>query len=368
MKEKINALSEDLEILIDYHTNPMVLSDLNGKILAINKKLTTVFGKTKDELIGSLGFDHIGKHVVKNRKKAIEKVVKTKKPFIFEDKDYGRYWKTEIIPIFNKDGNIVKLATYIEDITEKKESEEKFSTLFENSNDAIFIHDLEGNILDANRKSLDIFGYSKQDLLLLNIRDLHPTSVRKKSESAFKRILKYRNVKFEIDFKKKNGDIFPTEVSSSIFKFNGKNIIQGIVRDITERKEILSKLSDSEEKFRMLSDQSLMGIGIIQGDKIIYANDAITKIIEYSKKELFRMGSKILSDIIHPYDLSFVSEQLKRKLSGKKEVVNRYNCRIITKNNNLKWLEIFSKTIIFEGKYADLITFVDITEIKTAEE
>ena len=153
MKEKKNASSEDLDILIDNSSNPMVLSDLNGKILAINTKLATVLGKPKEELIGAIGFDHIGKHVVKPRRKAIEQVLKTKKPIIFEDMDKGRWWKTEVKPVFNKDADIVKLATYIEDITKKKESEEKFSTLFQNSNDAIFIHDLEGNILDINKKS-----------------------------------------------------------------------------------------------------------------------------------------------------------------------------------------------------------------------
>ena len=58
---------------------------------------------------------------------------KSKKPVIFYDKDRGKNWKTEVKPIFNKDGNIVKLATYIMDITEKKGSEEKFSAIFQNS-------------------------------------------------------------------------------------------------------------------------------------------------------------------------------------------------------------------------------------------
>ena len=60
---------------------------------------------------------------MKNRKKAILTVVKTKKPYSFEDKDYGRWWLTEIQPIFDKDRNVVKLATYIKDITKNKEIE-----------------------------------------------------------------------------------------------------------------------------------------------------------------------------------------------------------------------------------------------------
>jgi len=86
------------------------------------------------------------------------------------DQERGRWWKGIFQPIFDKEGNVVKLAYYIQDITEKKEAEETFGALFQNSNDAIFIHDLEGNILDVNRKTLVIFGYSKKDILLGVIR------------------------------------------------------------------------------------------------------------------------------------------------------------------------------------------------------
>ena len=77
MSKKRYASSDNLEILIDYHPNPMVLSDINGAILAINSKLAAVLDKPKDEIIGTSGFLLIGKKVVATRKKSIEIVVKT---------------------------------------------------------------------------------------------------------------------------------------------------------------------------------------------------------------------------------------------------------------------------------------------------
>ena len=56
MTKKRFATSDDLETLIDFHPNPMALSDINGIILAINSKLAKVLGKPKDELIGKSGF------------------------------------------------------------------------------------------------------------------------------------------------------------------------------------------------------------------------------------------------------------------------------------------------------------------------
>jgi PAS domain S-box-containing protein len=117
-----------------------------------------------------------------------------------------------------------------------RESEEKYHNLFQHSNDAIFIHDLSGRIIDINQKVLDLFGYIKQEILALNISDLHPSVVHTKSKLAFDMITQSGSVNFEIDFKKKNGDIFPAEVSSSLFEASGQSYIQGIVRDISEQK------------------------------------------------------------------------------------------------------------------------------------
>jgi len=142
MKPKTKQSFEALNLLIDNHPDAMVISDLNGNILAINETEAGI-----------------------SRRKIIEKVIKTKKQMELIDQERGRWWKGIFQPIFDKEGNVVKLAYYIQDITEKKEAEETFGALFQNSNDAIFIHDLEGNILDVNRKTLVIFGYSKKDIL-----------------------------------------------------------------------------------------------------------------------------------------------------------------------------------------------------------
>jgi PAS domain S-box-containing protein len=116
-----------------------------------------------------------------------------------------------------------------------RESEEKYHNLFQQSNDAIFIHDLSGRIIDTNQKVLDLFGYTYQEILSLNISDLHPPTVLSKSKLAFDTISRFGSVSFEIDFKKKNGDIFPAEVSSGVFEASGQIYIQGIVRDISEQ-------------------------------------------------------------------------------------------------------------------------------------
>lgn len=130
-----------------------------------------------------------------------------------------------------------------------KQSEEKYRNLFDHSNDGIIIHDLEGKIIDVNQRALDQFGYSKSEFLTLSIQDLHPPQALKASKAAFETISQHGFVRFEIDFKKESGDLFPAEVSSSLFKVGGEPVIQGIVRDITQRKQAQQALKESQEGF-----------------------------------------------------------------------------------------------------------------------
>ena len=71
-------------------------------------------------LSATSGYDNVETPAAKRRKKVIEKVIKTKKPMELVDNERGRWWKAIFQPIFNKEGNVVKIAYYIQDITENK--------------------------------------------------------------------------------------------------------------------------------------------------------------------------------------------------------------------------------------------------------
>gem|GEM_PF-3862029 len=126
----------------------------------------------------------------------------------------------------------------IEDITDRvyadrviKENEEKYGNLFHHSNDGIFIHDLQGNIIDINQRVLDQFGYTRAEILSMRVQDLHPPEVLDKAKWAFENVLSRGYVTFETTFKRKNGAIFTADVSSSLFNLNDTKVVQGIVRE-----------------------------------------------------------------------------------------------------------------------------------------
>jgi len=170
----------------------------------------------------------------------------------------------------DKEGAILFYKGIVVDITDRiktdrvlKDNEEKYRHLFHHSNDAIFIHDVQGNILEVNRRVLDQFGYTRNELLSLTVQDLHPAEVLEKAHWAFKTILEKGFVNFETTFKRKNGACFIADVSSSLFNLNETQVIQGIVRDITSRRKAAKERKRLETQLQQA--QKMEAIGTLAG-------------------------------------------------------------------------------------------------------
>jgi PAS domain S-box-containing protein len=129
------------------------------------------------------------------------------------------------------------------------------------------------------------------------------------------------------------------------------------------------KLKESEEKFRIISDQSLMGVVIYQDYLVKYVNKAAADIFERSV-ETFLSYTQFnqLESLFHTDDVDFIREQVQKKQFGEKGYVTNYAFRFIPQLGKLKWIEVFSKTITYKGKPADLVTLIDISERIKAEE
>ncbi len=136
----------------------------------------------------------------------------------------------------------------------------------------------------------------------------------------------------------------------------------------TAFRQCKEQLKENEEKFRLISEQSFLGIAIIQDGMPIYFNKAAIDIGEYPFEELAQWSLEQFMAAIHPDDRAFVGEQAKRKLSGDAQVIPSYSFRVITKTGKTKWLEIYSKTVCFQGKNADLVTLIDVTDRRKSQE
>ena len=129
----------------------------------------------------------------------------------------------------------------IEILNELKEREEKFRRLFEQSNDAIILRTLDGNIIDVNMSSCKMLGYSKEELLKMSTLDFQPKSKQYRETKGMELVKTNGEGIIETYFEKSDGEVISVEVSSRIID-EKTGIVQSIARDISKQKNTELKL------------------------------------------------------------------------------------------------------------------------------
>ncbi len=284
------------------------------------------------------------------------------------------YFSVSHNPIRNADGNIIGVAVYSQNITERKRavialqnSEEQLRATLESTADGILAVDNNGKVVKTNRRFAELWHIpqslidSGDDNKLLNFvvdQLFEPESFIKKVQSL------YGSSETDIDtLNFKDGRVFE-RYSSPMFV---ENSIIGRVwsfRDITERKQAEQALRASESKFRAVSDTSAAAIFIYQGEKFVYWNPASLSITGYSDSDFKELR---FWDIIHPDFKDMMKERGLARQRGE-QVPSRYEFKLVTKTGDVLWLDYAAGVIQFEGKPAALGVAFDITERKKAEE
>ena len=160
-------------------------------------------------------------------------------------------------------------------------SEKRYALLFNNSNDTIVLHDLDGDVLDVNEPALEWLGYTRDEFLALNLGDLFAPESTAETDAAFERLQRDGSVHAELRFKRKNGSVVTAEVSSSLFEMEGKTVVQGMARDISERKRAERERMALEQ--HMQRTQKLESLGIMAGGIAHDFNNLLTGIMGYAQ-------------------------------------------------------------------------------------
>ena len=189
-----------------------------------------------------------------------------------------------------------------------REGEEKYRTLFDESRDAIYITSREGKFLDINRALLDLFGYSREEMIArLDVREIYVNpGERDKFQQEIEKKGSVRD--YEVKFRKKNGTEMDCLLTGTIRRSNDGIILgyQGIIRDVTEIKRIERLRDDVHRMMRHDLKSPLIGIMGLAG--LLLKSDNLT---DKQRKEISmiqELGERMLGFIDRTRDLFQMEE------------------------------------------------------------
>jgi diguanylate cyclase (GGDEF)-like protein/PAS domain S-box-containing protein len=283
-------------------------------------------------------------------------------------------FEVSLRPVRDENGDIFAGMVMWQDITERKraetalrDSEARYRQLFENANDIIYVHDLEGRYISINQAAERIFGYTREEAMALNIKDVAAPEHLPLVMRNFERKLagEAHQTVYEVDCIRKDGTIATLEVNSSLVHKDGVPVaVQGIARDITDRKAAQEEIRKSEERYRDLFENAndLIYTHDLQGN-FTSLNRAGELITGYSREEALTMN---LSQVVAPEFLTAAREMTARKVAGEKP--STYELEIIAKSGERVLLELSTRLIFADGKPVGIQGIArDITARRHAE-
>jgi len=384
-EEQYKNLNQELETVLDIIPGILFCKDRNGVVTRTNQGFAESLNLNKEDIIGKTAFDLFPKDQAEVFQRDDLEVINTGKPKlnIEESADFpnGTIWAiTNKIPYYNKEGEINGIIGLSVDITERKkieqelkESEEKFRTISDQSLVGIVIAQ-DGIIKYVNKQMETLSGYSMEEMKNWKagefLKIIHPEYTKLVAEQSRKKQMGLNGVIDQYQFKgiKKSGEHIWIDDYSKTITYERNPAVLSIMIDITEKKEAERNLKESEEKFRGITEQSLMGIQILQNNSVQYVNQRTADLFGYSVEEILNWPPGGFLRTIHPDDKEMVVDHARKRQAGLKDNINHYQYRAIKKDGDTIWLEVYAKQITYRGKPADLGTVIDITDKKLAEE
>ncbi|HEU4608325.1 MAG TPA: PAS domain S-box protein, partial [Chitinophagaceae bacterium] len=272
----------------------------------------------------------------------------------------------------------LKFEGTVQDVTERvlaaagiRDSEEKRKLIMNAALDAIVCIDMEGLVTFWNPQAEKIFGWREEEVLgKLLSQFIIPEKHREANDQGVLRYSKTGNGNrintiLELSAVRKSGDEFPIELTVMPIQQEHDEFFCAFIRDITDRKEFLQRIQESEEKYRNLFDNSPIPKWIydLESLQILEVNHAATKHYGYTK-EAFK--GKNLRDLRPAEDIVLLEKTIRNTSTTGKIQFGQW--RHLKANGELIHVEVVGNIIPFKGKEAMLIAIMDITDRKQALE
>lgn len=369
VENKIRTAEENLKNTFNLSPSIICKANINtGYFIEGNNAVTRLLGYSVEEFISKPLVDFIHPD---DRQRTIDEIamqLKGKEVTFFENrylcKDGSYKWMDWRGNIADKNGIVTAIAS---DISERKlteiqltESEEKYRTMIETSNDLIWMLDHKGNFTFINAHTENATGYLLNDL---KGKSFHPLVVEDELpflNEVVTKTLTGESISYEMSLKTVYGNTLILAVNTAPLSANGEvQAIFSFARDITQQKEAERLLKESEKRFKALHNASFGGIAIHDMGIILDCNQGFSTITGYTIEELIGMDGLLC---IAEDSRKVVQQNIVASYEKAYEVVG------LRKNGEEFPLRLEAKMIPYEGKDMRVVEFRDITEQKQAEE
>jgi two-component system, cell cycle sensor histidine kinase and response regulator CckA len=246
----------------------------------------------------------------------------------------------------------------------------RLATVVSDSNDAVIMHDLDGKILAWNRGAKETYGYTEDEALGKNVREIVAEADREAAVNLIQKIKKGDIVKsFELRRVTKDGRILDVWLTTTLLTDEkGKPVaIATTERDITERKQAEEMLKNSEENYRNIFENAIEGIFQSTPDgRYISINPAFAGIAGFgSPQDMINITDNIQKLYVHSEDRTKLIE-----LFNDRDFVNNHEVAIRRKDGAIIWISMNVRAVKDESGNITLLegTITDITERKEAED
>lgn len=255
------------------------------------------------------------------------------------------------------------------DISDRKEmedalrrSEERYRTILDSVEIGYYEADLHGNLNFFNDTFHMLLGYSREQIMGKNFRELVDPQTASEVYRIYKEVFATGKSVLMTEWEKcLQGVDKSFELGSFLIHNADRRPIgfRGVIRDVTERKQMEKSLKTAEELYRSLSNNSQMGVFITQNEKIVFLNPRVEAVTGYSEQEIFGMDPM---SMVYEADREFSRQMDARVLAG--NTIKPYEYRIVTKGGEIRWVMQTATPIMFKNRPAILASAMDITELK----